>query len=165
MKVEEIGTGRMIDPKAVSFEDSLKGNPCWNAWVEVRKDLTPYGVRNYKNGKGTYALYVWDRECRELNDFWHSFTKEDRKACGLTAHLKDEQLFIYEMGFAIKPHSRKTVKKSSLDRPMSPAVKTELDRRARLKAVKEMSLGGLIFEALVGKKLRKLKAWLINQAL
>ena len=164
--VEQMGTGIMVDTaKAVPFEDTLKSNPTWVAWLGVRELLTPYGVIPYKNGKGTYALYIWDRECQKLSDFWHSTKIEDRKACGLTAHPKDGVLMIYEMGFAIKPHQKRTVKKSSLDRPMSPAVKAELDRRARLSKISNMSLGRLIFEALIGKKMKKIKAWLINQAL
>ena len=156
----------MVDTaKAVSFEDGLTSNPTWVAWLEVRKLLTPYGVFPYRNRKGTYALYVWDRECQKLNDFWHSTKIEDRKLCGLTAHQKDGVLLIYEMGFAIKPRQKRTVKKSSLDRPMSPAVKAELDRRARLEKISKMSLGKLIFEILIGKKIKKVKAWLINQAL
>ena len=149
-----------------TFEDKLSSNPTWVAWLGVRELLTPYGTIPYKNGKGTYALYVWDNKCQKLVDFWHSTTREDRKACGLTAHMKDGQLYIYEMGFPLKgTSSRRTVKKSSLDRPTSPAVKAELDRRARLEKASRMSLGKLIFEAFIGKRLRKMRAWLINQAL
>ena len=164
--VEQMGTGIMVDTaKAVSFEDTIKCNPTWVAWLGVRELLTPYGVFPYRNGKGSYALYVWDRECKELSDFWHSTKVEDRKACGLTAHSKDGVLLIYEMGFAIKPRQKRTVKKSSLDRPMSPAVKAELDRRARLEETSKMSFPRLIFEVLIGKKIKKMKTWLINQAL
>ena len=155
MKVEQMGT-----------EDALKSNPTWVAWLGVRELLTPYGIVPYKNGKGTYALYVWDRECQKLNNFWHSTTRESRKLCGLTAHMKDGVLYIYEMGFPLKgTPSRRTVKKSSLDRPTSPAVKAELDRRARLAKLSKMRLLSLIFEALIGKKVKRLRAWLISQAL
>lgn len=161
MKIEK---GSIFD--TAKFEDTLKSNPCWVAWLEVRELLTPYGVFSYKNGQGSYALYVWDRECRKLSDFWHSTKKEDRKLCGLTAHMKDGVLYVYEMGFPLKgTSSRRTVKKSSLDRPMGSTVKAELDRRARLEEASKMRLRSLIFEALIGKKIKKLKTWLINQVL
>lgn len=158
MKVEQVGTGIMVDPaKAMTFEESIKNHPTWVAWLEVRKGLKLYGSLPYKNGKGSYTLYKWDRNCEALSKFWKGFTKEDRKECGLTAHMKDDELMIYEMGFAIKarPRKPKAVKPA---REVPAYAKEQAKRDAYIK----LPLYKLVFKALIGKRLENFKNRLID---
>lgn len=152
----------------MTFEKSLESNPCWKAWVAVRPLLRVYGNFPFKNGKGSYTLYIWDKTIPELKQFWDSFVKEERHACGLTAHVRDDELMVYEMGFELKPH-RKTKPRAEkvplAEKGTCPAVKKELDLRARQKEIDALSVRGLLYEAFIGKRIKKLRDWLKEQAL
>lgn len=168
MKKEQVSTGLMVSPVLpMTFEKSLENNPCWKAWVAVRPLLKVYGNFPFKNGKGSYTLYLWDKTVPELKQFWDSFTKEDRYACGLTAHVRDDELMVYEMGFQLKSHrkSKPKVKIPLAEKGTCPAVEKELARRARQKEIDGLSLGGLLYEVFIGKRIKKLRDWLKEQAL